>query len=56
LKKEIQDKFTDRINKNSANIKIRIVDSPTRKYSVFIGASFLAKVHEDFPETWKFRK
>lgn len=47
LKEEVETKFRERILKgatnNTSSIKIRVIDPPTRKYNVFIGASIIAK-------------
>lgn len=47
LKEEVEGRFKDRILKgaatNTSSIKIRVIDPPTRKYNVFIGASIIAK-------------
>ena len=47
LKEEIQMRFKDKILKgavtNTSSVKMRVIDPPTRKYNVFIGASIMAK-------------
>ena len=47
LKEEVEGRFRDKILKgaatNTSSVKIRVIDPPTRKYNVFIGASILAK-------------
>jgi actin-related protein len=32
----------------TSSIKIRVIDPPTRKYNVFIGASIIAKLNESY--------
>lgn len=47
LKEDVEGRFRERILKgaatNTSSIKIRVLDPPTRKYNVFIGASIVAK-------------
>lgn len=47
LKEEVESRFRDRVLKgaatNTSSVKIRVIDPPTRKYNVFIGASIVAK-------------
>lgn len=45
LKEDIAQRFSEKISKGSttSTIKIRVIDPPTRKYNVFIGASIIAK-------------
>lgn len=40
----------------TSSIKIRVIDTPTRKYNVFIGASIVAKETEGFAEGWKTKR
>lgn len=37
-------------------MKIRVLDPPSRKYNVFIGASIIAKETSGFKEGWKTRQ
>ncbi len=45
LKEDITQRFEERVLKGAttSQIKIRVIDTPTRKYNVFIGASIYAK-------------
>ncbi len=45
LKEDISQRYQDKILKGatSSSVKIRVIDTPTRKYNVFIGASIIAK-------------
>jgi actin-related protein 2 len=47
LKEEVESRFKEKILKgavtNTSSVKIRVIDPPTRKYNVFIGASIVAK-------------
>lgn len=45
LKEDINQRFQERILKGATTtqIKIKVIDTPTRKYNVFIGASIYAK-------------
>ena len=44
LKEEVYKHFTERISKgNTSSVKIRVIDTPSRKFNVFIGASVIAK-------------
>jgi len=45
LKEDIYQRFQDKVSKTS-NIKIRVIDTPSRKFNVFIGASIIAKETE----------
>lgn len=59
LLKEVGGRFRERILKGasvSSSIKIRVIDPPTRKYNVFIGASIMAVQTQQYAEAWKFRK
>lgn len=57
LKEEVYLKFQERISKgNTSSIKIRVIDTPSRKYNVFIGASVIAKETEDYHEAWKYKQ
>lgn len=57
LKEDIYAKHQERISKgNTTSIRIRVIDTPSRKYNVFIGASIIAKETEGFHEAWKYKK
>jgi actin-related protein 2 len=59
LLKEVGGRFRERILKGASvnsSIKIRVIDPPSRKYNVFIGASIMAGQTLQYPEAWKFRK
>ena len=45
LKEDIYQRFQEKVAKGSttSSIKVRVIDTPTRKYNVFIGASIIAK-------------
>lgn len=45
LKEEVSNRFQERVLKGAttSSIKIRVIDTPSRKYNVFIGASIIAK-------------
>jgi actin-related protein 2 len=48
LKEDIVSRFQERVAKgHSSSIKIRVIDTPSRKYNVFIGASIVAQYSED---------
>ena len=51
IEKEIKSLYVEKGLKNTQNknikININIIDSPRRKYSVFIGATVLAKTYND---------
>lgn len=51
LKEEVHTRFSERILKGSStsSIKIRVIDPPSRKYNVFVGASLVAKETEGYP-------
>ncbi len=42
LKEDIYQRYQDRVSKTSS-VRIRVIDTPSRKYNVFIGASVVAK-------------
>lgn len=46
LKEEVESKFRERVLKgaatNTSSIKVRVIDPPTRKFNVFLGASIIA--------------
>ena len=56
LKEEVETRFKNKVLKgaatNTSSVKIRVIDPPTRKYTVFIGAPLLAKETEGMRETW----
>lgn len=55
LEKEVKNLYKDRILKDAKKdikIKMNIVDTPRRKYSVFIGACFLAKFYNELESYW----
>jgi actin-related protein 2 len=58
LLKEVGSRFKERILKggSTSSIKIRVIDPPSRKYNVFIGASIVAAQTNDYNEGWKCRK
>ena len=60
LKEEVESRFKEHILKgaatNTSSVKIRVIDPPTRKYNVFIGASIIAKETEGIRETWTTNK
>ena len=58
LKEEVSQRFQERVLKGgtTSSIKIRVIDTPSRKYNVFIGASIVAKETEGFPEGWKTKR
>lgn len=60
LKEEVESRFRDRVLKgaatNTSAIKIRVIDPPTRKYNVFIGASIIAKETDKFAQAWTFKR
>ena len=45
LREEVSSIFKNRISKGgNSSVKIKVLDPPTRKYNVFIGASIQAKM------------
>lgn len=58
LKEDITNKFQERVLKGgtTSSIKIRVIDTPSRKYNVFIGASIIAKETQGFKEAWKTKR
>jgi len=56
LKEEVESRFKERVLKgaatNTSSVKIRVIDPPTRKYNVFIGASIIAKESEANRQSW----
>ena len=49
LKEEVYQKFQEKVSKgNTSSVKVRVIDTPSRKYNVFIGASVIAKETEDY--------
>jgi actin-related protein 2 len=51
LEKEIKELYRSKINKD-IKIQINIIDSPTRKYSVYQGAAFLANIYAEHESYW----
>lgn len=59
LLKEVGGRFREKILKGasvSSSIKIRVIDPPTRKYNVFIGASIMASQTDKYAEIWKSKQ
>lgn len=60
LLKEVGGRFREKVLKgastSASSIKIRVIDPPTRKYNVFIGASIVASETASYPEGWKYRQ
>ena len=57
LREDISERHHKKISKGaSSSVKIRVLDPPTRKYNVFIGASIVAKESEDYNEAWTYKK
>lgn len=60
LREEVESRFKERVLKgattNTSSIKIKIIDTPTRKYNVFIGASIIAKETEALKDAWTSRQ
>ena len=62
LLKEIQNVYVEKGLKNvkdkSIKIKMNIIDSPRRKYSVFIGATVLSKAYNgpEYDQYWISKK
>lgn len=60
LKEEVESRFKDRVLKgaatNTSSIKIRVIDPPTRKYNVFIGASIVAKETAEIQKLWTTKR
>ena len=57
LLKEMKNVYVEKtlhnVKDKDIKININVVDSPRRKYSVYIGATFLAKLYnENQPEYW----
>jgi actin-related protein 2 len=54
LKNEIEAMYRQRILKNSSakGVEIAVIDSPTRKYNVFIGAAFIARATMAMEPAW----
>ncbi len=50
LREDVYNIYKSRLMKGGAvTIKIQVLDPPTRKYNVFIGASIQAKLSEKYP-------
>ena len=59
LLKEVGSRFREKILKGASvnsSIKIRVIDPPTRKYNVFIGASIMASQTMSYHQAWKNSK
>jgi actin-related protein 2 len=58
LKNEVEAMYRQRILKNSSakGAEIAVIDSPTRKYNVFIGAAFIAKATMGMDTAWITRE
>jgi actin-related protein len=55
LEMEVKNLYRENIIKNSGRemkMNINVIDSPRRKYSVFIGACFLSKFYSEFDSYW----
>ena len=55
LKEDISERYHKKI-KGTSSVKIRVLDPPTRKYNVFIGASIVAKESESYNEAWTYKQ
>lgn len=59
LESEVKNLYKERILKNSGGeikIHLNIVDTPRRKYSVFLGACFLANFYGQHESYWISKK
>ena len=58
LKEEVNQRFQQRVLKGgtTSSVKIRVIDTPSRKYNVFIGASIIAKETMGFKEAWRTKR
>lgn len=60
LKEEVESRFRERVLKgaatNTSAVKVRVIDPPTRKYNVFIGASIIAKETDKYAQAWTFKR
>jgi actin-related protein 2 len=58
LLKEVGSRFKERILKGASttSIKVRVIDPPSRKYNVFIGASIVAEQTKKYSEAWKYKR
>ncbi len=59
LESEVKTLYKERILKNSGGeikINLNIIDTPRRKYSVFIGACFLANLYGEYEDYWISKK
>lgn len=54
LRNEVEKLYKQRILKNSSGkgVEINVIDPPSRRYNVFIGASFVAKITAAQTKSW----
>lgn len=55
LESEVKKQYKEKVLKDSSReikINLNIIDTPRRKYSVFIGACFLANFYANQPNYW----
>lgn len=54
LRNEVEALYRQRILKNSSarGVPIQVIDSPARKYNVFIGAAFIAQKAIKIADSW----
>lgn len=57
LREQVTNIYKQKIVKGgNVTIKIKVLDPPTRKYNVFIGASIQAKISQNFLDAWKTKQ
>ena len=56
LKKIYTENILKKVQNKTIKIPINIIDSPRRKYSVFIGASILSTLSKDSEDYWISKK
>lgn len=58
LRNEVESMYRTRVLKNSSakGAEITVLDSPTRKYNVFIGAAFIAQKSLGIDQSWIYKK
>jgi actin-related protein 2 len=56
LKKIYTENVLKKVQNKTIKIPINIIDSPRRKYSVFIGASILSTLSKDSEDYWISKK
>ncbi len=58
LLKQVGSRFKERILKggSTSSIKVRVIDPPSRKYNVFIGASIVANQINNYDQGWKLKR